>query len=150
LYHGQQGIYHLQPQSKDILNQKLAKSEVNDCVVRAIASADWIWIMIPPTNLLKKLSREKMVKVLFFGTGMNMLSKNGKQINGKDVQIISEEHNTMLYYVVVKGVKKLREQLQQVLSLKNTQKVLMVVLLKVMPLQLKMVLLLVTLRMVKK
>ena len=39
---------------------------------------------------------------------MNMMTKNGNKINGKSVEKITEEHNTMLYYVVVKGVKKLR------------------------------------------
>jgi hypothetical protein len=67
------------------------------------------WIMIPPTNLLKKHSVGKNGKgTSGFHYTMNMMTKNGNKINGKSVEKITEEHNTMLYYVVVKGVKKLR------------------------------------------
>ena len=35
--------------------------------------------------------------------------ENNEQINGKSIEIITEEYNTMLYYVTVKGVKTLRK-----------------------------------------
>ena len=86
----------------------LAKSESSDCVVRAIASATGM-DYDSAHQFVKETFKRKNGKGTFgLGNGMNLLSKNGKQINGKDVQIISEEHNTMLYYVVVKGIKKLR------------------------------------------
>jgi len=93
---------------KGYTESKIAKSEKNDCVVRAIASAaDMDYDSAH--QFVKETFKRKNGKGTFgLGTGMNLLSKNGKQINGKNVQIISEEHNTMLYYVVVKGVKKLR------------------------------------------
>ena len=86
----------------------IAKSENNDCVVRAIASAvDMDYDSAH--QFVKETFKRKNGKGTFgFGAGMNLLSKNGKQINGKDIQIISEQYDTMLYYVVVKGIKKLR------------------------------------------
>ena len=93
---------------KGAKESSLAKSEHNDCVVRAIASAAEM-DYDSAHQFVKETFKRKNGKGTFgFGTGMDLLSKNGKQINGKNVQIISEEHNTMLYYVVVKGVKKLR------------------------------------------
>ena len=93
---------------KGAKESSLAKSENNDCVVRAIASAAEM-DYDSAHQFVKETFKRKNGKGTFgFGTGMNLLSKNGKLLNGKNVQIISEEHNTMLYYVVVKGVKKLR------------------------------------------
>jgi hypothetical protein len=93
---------------KGYTESKIAKSESNDCVVRAIASAADMDYDSAHQFVKETFKRKNGKGTFLLGTGMNLLSKNGKQINGKDVQIISEEHNTMLYYVVVKGVKKLR------------------------------------------
>jgi hypothetical protein len=93
---------------KGYTESQIAKSENNDCVVRAIASASDM-DYDSAHQFVKETFKRKNGKGTFgFGCGMNLLSKNGKQINGKNIQIITEEHNTMLYYVVVKGVKKLR------------------------------------------
>ena len=93
---------------KGAKESSLAKSENNDCVVRAIASAAEMDYDSAHQFVKETFNRKNGKGTFGLGTGMNLLSKNGKQINGKNVQIISEEHNTMLYYVVVKGVKKLR------------------------------------------
>jgi hypothetical protein len=93
---------------KGAKDSSLAKSEHNDCVVRAIASAAEMDYDSAHQFVKETFNRKNGKGTFGLGTGMNLLSKNGKQINGKNVQIISEEHNTMLYYVVVKGVKKLR------------------------------------------
>jgi len=93
---------------KGYTESKIAKSEKNDCVVRAIASASDMDYDSAHQFVKETFKRKNGEGTFLLGTCMNLLSKNGKQINGKDVQIISEEHNAMLYYVVVKGVKKLR------------------------------------------
>jgi hypothetical protein len=86
----------------------IAKSENNDCVVRAIASAVDMDYDSAHQLVKETFKRKNREGTIGFGNIMNLLSKNGKQINGKDIQIISEQYNTMLFYVVVKGVKKLR------------------------------------------
>ena len=88
---------------KGYTESKIAKSENNDCVVRAIASAADMDYDSAHQFVKETFNRKNGKGTFGLGTGMNLLSKNGKQINGKNVQIISEEHNTMLYYVVVKG-----------------------------------------------
>ena len=93
---------------KGAKESSLAKSEKNDCVVRAIASASEMDYETAHQFVKETFKRKNGKGTFGLGNGMNLLSKNGKQINGKDVQIISEEHNTMLYYVVVKSVKTLR------------------------------------------
>jgi hypothetical protein len=93
---------------KGYTESQIAKSENNDCVVRAIASATDM-DYDSAHEFVKETFKRKNGKGTFgFIQGMNLMSKNDKQINGKDIQIISEEYNTMLYFVVVKGVKKLR------------------------------------------
>jgi hypothetical protein len=93
---------------KGYTESQIAKSENNDCVVRAIASATDM-DYDSAHEFVKETFKRKNGKGTFgFIQGMNLMSKNNKQINGKDIQIISEEYNTMLYFVVVKGVKKLR------------------------------------------
>ena len=57
----------------------------------------------------EKFNRKNKKGVYRFANTINLLSKNNKQINGKSIEIISEEHNTMLYFVTVKGVRVLRK-----------------------------------------
>jgi len=57
----------------------------------------------------EKFKRKNGKGTFGFGVTMNLMSKNGEKINGKSVEIISEQYNTMLYYVTVKGVKTLRK-----------------------------------------
>lgn len=86
----------------------LAKSEFNDCVVRAIASATEMDYDSAHQFVKEKFKRKNRKGTYGFGVTMNLMSKNGEKINGKSVEIISENYNTMLYYVTVKGVKTLR------------------------------------------
>jgi len=86
----------------------LAKSESSDCVVRAIASATEMDYDTSHQFVKEKFKRKNGKGTFGFHYGMNMFSKNNETINGKKVEIITEEHNTMLYFVVVKGIKKLR------------------------------------------
>jgi len=86
----------------------LAKSESSDCVVRAIASAAEMDYDSAHEFVKNKFKRENRKGTRGFSYGMNMMSKNGEKINGKSVETITEEHNTMLYYVTVKGRKTLR------------------------------------------
>ena len=87
----------------------LAKSESSDCVVRAIASAAEMDYDTSHQFVKEKFKRKNGKGTFGFHYGMNMFSKNNETINGKKVEIITEEHNTMLYYVTVKGVKTLRK-----------------------------------------
>jgi len=86
----------------------LAKSECSDCVVRAIASAAEMDYDSAHQFVKEKFKRKNRKGTYGFGSIMNLMSKNGEKINGKSVEIISEQYNTMLYYVTVKGVKTLR------------------------------------------
>jgi hypothetical protein len=86
----------------------LAKSENNDCVVRAIASASEMDYETAHQFVKKTFGRKNGKGTKGFHYTMNMMSKNNEKINGKSVEKITEEHNTMLYYVIVKGVKRLR------------------------------------------
>lgn len=87
----------------------IAKSERNDCVVRAIASAYDMHYDAAHQLVKEKFHRQNGKGTRGFIYGMNMASKNDEKINGKSVEIITEEHNTMLYYVTVKGRKTLRK-----------------------------------------
>ena len=87
----------------------LAKSESSDCVVRAIASATGMDYETSHQFVKEKFKRKNGKGTFGFGVTMNLMSKNGEKINGKSVEIISEQYNTMLYYVTVKGVKTLRK-----------------------------------------
>ena len=93
---------------KGYTESKIAKSENNDCVVRAIASAADMDYDSAHQFVKETFCRKNGKGTSGFRYIMNMMTKNGNKINGKSVEKITEEHNTMLYYVVVKGIKKLR------------------------------------------
>lgn len=93
---------------KGAKESSLAKSESSDCVVRAIASAAEMDYDSAHQFVKETFCRKNGKGTSGFHYTMNMMTKNGNKINGKSVEKITEEHNTMLYYVVVKGVKKLR------------------------------------------
>ena len=93
---------------KGVKESSLAKSESSDCVVRAIASATEMDYDSAHEFVKKTFKRKNRKGTQGFGYTMNVLSKNGEKINGKTIEIITEEYNTMLYYVTVKGVKKVR------------------------------------------
>jgi hypothetical protein len=94
---------------KGISDSIIAKSENNDCVVRAIATATDMDYDSAHKFTREKFCRNNKKGVYRFANTINLLSKNNEQINGKSIEIITEEHNTMLYYVTVKGVKVLRK-----------------------------------------
>ena len=94
---------------KGISDSIIAKSENNDCVVRAIATATDMDYDSAHKFTREKFNRKNKKGVYRFANTINLLSKNNKQINGKSIEIISEEHNTMLYFVTVKGVRVLRK-----------------------------------------
>ena len=94
---------------KGYTESKIAKSEKNDCVVRAIASAADMDYDSAHQFVKETFRRKKGKGVTRFQYTMNLLSKSGGKFNGRNIQIITEEHNTMLYYVMVKNVKKLRQ-----------------------------------------
>lgn len=89
-------------------NSVIAKGETNDCVVRAFASAFEIGYDEAHKIIGDTFKRQPRKGTFGFGVGMNLMSKNGVKFNGKGIEIISYEYNTMLYYVMVKGQKKLR------------------------------------------
>jgi hypothetical protein len=93
---------------KGYTESKIAKSENNDCVVRAIASAADMDYDSAHQFVKETFCRKNGKGTTGFHYIMNMMTKNSNKINGKSVEKITEEHNTMLYYVVVKGIKKLR------------------------------------------
>ena len=94
---------------KGAKESSLAKSESSDCVVRAIASAAEMDYDSAHQFVKEKFKRKNRKGTFGFPVTMNLMSKNGEKIHGKSVEIISEEHNTMLYYVRVKGAKTLRQ-----------------------------------------
>ena len=93
---------------KGISDSIIAKSENNDCVVRAIATATDM-DYDSAHKFTKEIFKRKNKKGTYgFVSTINLLSRENKQINGKSVKTITEEYNTMLYYVTVKGRKVLR------------------------------------------
>lgn len=93
---------------KGVKESTKAKQEKNDCVVRAIASAADMDYDTAHEYVKKKFKRKEGKGTYDFQYNMNMMSKNGEKINNKSIEIITEEHNTMYYYVTIKGVRKLR------------------------------------------
>lgn len=93
---------------KGISDSKLAKSETNDCVVRAIASASDMDYDSAHQFVKETFKRKNGKGTFYFRTTMNLMSENSNTINNKSVKVIKEECNTMLYYVTVKGTKILR------------------------------------------
>jgi hypothetical protein len=93
---------------KNIKESKLAKSESNDCVVRAFATAFDLEYDDAHQKVKKIFGRNSRKGTMGFHYGMNMMDKNKTTINGRTITRITHEHNTMLYYVTVKDLKTLR------------------------------------------
>lgn len=85
-----------------------AKMEKNDCVVRTFASAFEIDYDSAHKIVKTEFKREFGKGTYRFHTGMDDLASKNREINGKKIISIKYEHNTMLYYVTVKGKKTLR------------------------------------------
>ena len=93
---------------KGYQDSSIAKSETNDCVVRAFASAFEIGYDEAHNFIAEKFKRQPRKGTFGFGYGMNLISKNDVKFNGKGIEIITHEYGSMLYYVMVKGHKTLR------------------------------------------
>mgnify|MGYP003342172885 FL=1 len=93
---------------RNIKESNLAKSETNDCVVRAFATAFDLDYDEAHQKVKEIFYRKPRKGTMGFHHGMNMMDKNKTTINKKTVTKITNEHNTMLYYVTVKGVRTLR------------------------------------------
>lgn len=87
----------------------IAKSERNDCVVRAIASAYDMHYDAAHQLVKEKFHRQNGKGTRYFVRVMNLMSQADVKINNKGIKTITEEHNTMMYYVKVNGVKRLRK-----------------------------------------
>ena len=93
---------------RNIKESNLAKSETNDCVVRAFATAFDLDYDEAHQKVKEIFYRKPRKGTMGFHHGMNMMDKNKTTINKKTVTKITHEHNTMLYFVTVKGVRTLR------------------------------------------
>lgn len=94
---------------KGFTESALAKSEKNDCVVMAIATATDMDYDSSHQFVKKTFKRQDRKGVYMFTGIMNMFATHNEQINGKSLEIVSEVQNTMLYHVNVKGQKVLRQ-----------------------------------------
>jgi len=93
---------------KGYKDSQIAKSENNDCVVRAFASSFEMEYDEAHKIVATEFKRKPRKGTFGFPTKMNLFAENKIKFNGKGVTKISHEYNTMLYYVNVKGVKTLR------------------------------------------
>jgi hypothetical protein len=93
---------------KNINDSKLAKSEHNDCVVRAFATAFDLEYDESHEIVEKQFHRQKRKGTAWFHSKMSLIEKNEITFNGKKITKITHEYNTMLYYVTVKGKRILR------------------------------------------
>ena len=85
---------------------ELAKSERNDCVVRALASAYDLPYETAHSFVSKRFSRKNRQGTRNFGLKMNTIGEKGEPINGKVLKIIGEKYTfgyTLSYKVKVKG-----------------------------------------------
>lgn len=94
---------------KGFSESALAKSEKNDCVVMAIATATDMDYDSSHWFVKKTFKRQDGKGVYRFAGIMNTFATHNEQINGKSLEIVNEQQNTMLYYVTVKGQKVLRQ-----------------------------------------
>ena len=93
---------------KGYAESQIAKSETNDCVVRAFASSFEMEYDEAHKTVATEFKRRPRKGTFGFIMKMNLLAKNETKFNGKGVTKISHEHDTMCYYVNVKGRKTLR------------------------------------------
>jgi len=93
---------------KGISESVIAKSENNDCVVMAFATAADMDYDSAHWYVKKTFKRNDRKGVYRFKSIMDIFSNCNEQVNGKSIKTITEEHNTMVYYVTVKGRKILR------------------------------------------
>jgi hypothetical protein len=93
---------------KGMSESVIAKSEYNDCVVMAFATAADMDYDSAHWYVKKTFKRNDRKGVYRFKSIMDIFSNGNEQVNGKSIKTITEEHNTMLYYVTVKGKRTLR------------------------------------------
>ena len=92
---------------KGINDSLLAKSEKDDCVVRAFASAFDISYDFAHKKVAELFKRKNRKGTCYFGLGMRQMELNDIAINTKRVETIKRDMN-LSYWVNVKGVTKLR------------------------------------------
>jgi predicted transcriptional regulator len=85
----------------------LAKSETNDCVVRAFASAFNVTYDFAHKKVAEIFGRKNREGTRFFSLMMRALESKGISINRKKVQTITKDVN-LSYWIKVKGVNTLR------------------------------------------
>ena len=92
---------------KGINDSGLAKSETNDCVVRAFASAFNVTYDFAHKKVAEIFGRKNGQGTYCFSLGMRSLESKGISINRKKVKTISKDVN-LSYWIKVKGVNTLR------------------------------------------
>lgn len=92
----------------NISESTTAKMEKNDCVVTTFASAFEIDYDSAHEIVKTEFKREFRKGTCLFYIRMDDLASKNRKINGKKITPIRYEHNTMLYYVTVKGKRTLR------------------------------------------
>ena len=81
----------------------IAKSETNDCVVRAISSAFQMHYDEAHQFVKVKFGRENRKGTRFFVGGLRRMVDDKVQINGKSFELMGNEYGHMDYDVKVKG-----------------------------------------------
>jgi len=81
----------------------IAKSETNDCVVRAISSAFQMHYDEAHQFVKVKFGRENRKGTRFFVGGLRRMIDDKVQINGKSFETMGNEYGHMDYDVKVKG-----------------------------------------------
>jgi len=81
----------------------IAKSETNDCVVRAISSAFEMHYDEAHQFVKVKFGRENLKGTRFFVGGMRRMVDDKVKINGKSFETMGNEYGHVSYEVKVKG-----------------------------------------------
>ena len=92
---------------KGINDSGLAKSETNDCVVRAFASAFNVTYDFAHKKVAEIFGRKNGQGTYCFSLVMRTLESKGISVNRKKIKTISKDVN-LSYWIKVKGVNVLR------------------------------------------
>ena len=84
-------------------DSSIAKTETNDCVVRAIASSFEMHYDEAHQLVKVKFGRENRKGTRFFVGGMRRMINDKVKINGKSFESMGDQHGHMKYDVKVKG-----------------------------------------------
>jgi hypothetical protein len=92
---------------KGITDSALAKSETNDCVVRAFAAAYNVSYDFAHKKVAELFGRKNGQGTYCFSLVMRQMEMGGVRINRKKVQTMRKDVN-LAYWIKVKGVNTLR------------------------------------------